>query len=177
VKDVAPESTAATTFIKVSSEALTNERSLINQLELSMKSFDDFPLEAERLPQASQKSLQKMKENFQTKFINEAEDQGASHIYQNKIGIKLRHPDNLRVNAVMNHEITHNTTDRHVFAAMNSKKSITTDLAGREMRFRAKAGMSMPLPESISGYNKLYRADEARQISEGWPKRNTMAFQ
>jgi hypothetical protein len=164
VKDVAPESTAVTNYVKISSEALTSEKTFIDQLESSIKNYVDAPLNIEKLPKASQKSVQKMKENFQTKFINEAEDQGASHIYQNKIGIKLRHPDNLRVNAIVNHEITHNTTDRHIFAAFNSDKSLTAALAGREMRFRSKAGKQMPLPNEISGYNRFYRSDEIEAV-------------
>ena len=164
-KGPAPLSTGKTSFISVSGDALASESALADQLERSLVDYFETPLNFEKLPLQSQRLVQKMKENFGTKFIREQDAHGMSYENRNMIGIKTRHPDNLRVSGVVNHEITHNTTDRKIYEAFNPKpgklaQPLTESLAGRAMNFRPKPGKRMSLPQAIDGYDRYMCSDE-----------------
>ena len=162
-----------TNHIGVSDEALKSELALTEHLERSLIGIFDAPLNANKLPAQSRLMVEQMKAKHKTKFINEKNIHGISYSYQNQIGIKTRHIDNLRVNGAVTHEITHNTTDRKVQEAFNPKlmvhapgttrltHGLTTALAGREMRFKSKFGKKLSMPHPIGDdYEKFYRADE-----------------
>ena len=165
VKDVFPPlPTEKTTYITIG-ETLGTEKELATKLEKLLVDHFDAPLNFDKIPPSAQTAVRKMKENFGTKFIRSQDADGLSFMQQNTIAIKLRHPENLRVSSVVNHEITHNTTDRKIFEALNPVKDakpvpLTTILVGRHMSFRAKPAKSMKLPMAIEDYSKFYRADE-----------------
>jgi hypothetical protein len=152
-------------YVSVPDQALRSESALAQHMEQNLKEYFGSPVLFEKLPPQSQKIVRKMKENFQTRFIHESQEFGNSYFKENMIGIRAMHPDNLRVNQVVFHETTHNTTDRKIYDIFNSTPDrhppkLTTLLAGREMRFRAKTAQSMNMPPAVDGYHKLYRSDE-----------------
>ncbi len=155
-----------TTYITVGTDALASETLLFEHLNAKLIThFDNAPVNFERLPAQSQRLVQRMRENFNTRFIYEGEISGRSYGNRNMIGVNARHPDNLRVNAAVSHEITHNTTDRKIFESFNPVagrvvQPLTPNLAGRSMNFRAKSGSSMDLPSSLSAYDKFMGSDE-----------------
>jgi hypothetical protein len=159
-------------YIGVAGEALSNEQNLVDKIERSLADYFAVPLNGNKLPAQSRKLVDQMRAKFKTNFIAEDSEQGKSYIYNNTVGIKTRHIENLRVNQVVSHEITHNTTDRKVLEAFNPKlastsgegtrisQPFTTTLAGREMSFKGKSGLSLNLPTPVKEYNKYYRSDE-----------------
>lgn len=170
-----------TTYIGIPPEALISEQALTVHLEKALVDYYNVPLNTERLPAQSLKLVTNMREKYNTRFISENEVHGQSFTMQNKIGIKTRHIDNLRVNGVTSHEITHNTTDRKVLEAFNPDlmketprvkrvhQPLTMTLSGREMNFEAKTGKKMQGLDPT--YQKKYDSDEIeahiRELAQG----------
>ena len=158
-----PGEDQATTYIGIPESAMRSEEALTNHIEVALISYTNVPLNLERIPEQSRRLVLQMREKHNTTFIHARDDQGFSLDKQNTVGIKTRHVDNLRVNDVVIHEITHTTTDRKVIEAFNPVEGrvpspFTEALAGREMSFKSKFGKS--LNHKIEGYEKYYRSDE-----------------
>lgn len=166
---VPPLAGEGTIYISVGSDALVSEAAMTEQLKNSLRSFFDAPVNYERLPAQSLHLVQRMRENFQTRFINEASGGGVSYGQRNMIGINARHTENLRVNSAVSHEITHNTTDRKIFEAFNPTpgrlaQPLTPRLAGRGISFRPKSGKSLELPSSLKAYEGFMSSDEVEAM-------------
>lgn len=151
-----------TTYIGIPESAMKSEEALTAQIEAALVSYS-VPLNLDRLPEQSRKLVLQMRQKHNTTFVQSRADMGYSMAQENLIGIKALHPDNLRVNDVVVHEITHNTTDRKVLEAFNpipgkAPKPFTEALAGREMEFQGK--YKKPLKHPIEGYDERFRADE-----------------
>lgn len=154
-----------TIYISVGSDSLASEALLTEHLKSSLRNYFDAPVNYERLPAQSLKLVERMKENFQTRFINEPSGGGISYGNRNMIGINARHPDNLRVNGVVSHEITHLTTYRKIVEAFNPapgqiRRSLTHTLAGRGIIFKSKSGRSLKVPASLKAYENFMSSDE-----------------
>lgn len=153
----------STSYITVSESAMRSEETLTNAIEAALISHTNVPLNLERLPEQSRRLVLAMREKHHTTFIHSRTDQGFSLHQENTVAIKTRHVDNLRVNDVVVHEITHTTTDRKVIEAFNpvpgrDPQPLTEALAGREMSFKSKPGKNLNHP--IEGYERYYRSDE-----------------
>lgn len=162
---VPPLAGEGTIYISVGSEAIASEAAMTEQLTHSLRSYFGAPVNYDRLPAQSRTLIERMRENFNTRFISETEISGRSYANRNMIGINARHAENLRVNAAAIHEITHNTTDRKIFEAFNPRAGrvvapLNPTLAGRSMNFRAKSGRTMELPHSLQTYNRFMGSDE-----------------
>lgn len=162
---VPPLAGEGTIYISVGTEALASEAAMTAQLRNSLRDYFGAPVNYDRLPAQSRLLVQRMRENFNTRFIAETQIDGISYANRNMIGLNARHAENLRVNAAAIHEITHSTTDRRVFAAFNPvagrvAQPLTPNLAGRAMSFRAKSGRTMELPSALQNYNRFMGSDE-----------------
>ncbi len=153
-----------TTYITVSGDALLSEQNLIDRIDglLLQRNIDYAPLRTNRLNPSTVRVVDKMKSNFGTKFFEEPTEQGISYPFSNKVGIKSRHPDNLRVNGVANHEFTHNTTSRKVLEAFDPSlgRPLSPSLAGREMAIVSKDRVPMKFSSPLEGYRRRYSSDE-----------------
>ncbi len=162
---VPPLAGEGTTYISVSSEAVASEAALTAQLRTALRDRFGAPVNYDRLPPQSRALIERMRQNFNTRFIAETEISGVSYANRNMIGLNARHAENLRVNATAIHEITHSTTDRKIFEAFNPRagrlaQPLTPALAGRSMSFRAKSGKTLELPSSLQAYDRFMGSDE-----------------
>ncbi|MES2525965.1 MAG: hypothetical protein V4598_02720 [Bdellovibrionota bacterium] len=166
---VPPLAGEGTIYISVGAEAVASEAVMTAQLRNSLRDYFGAPVNYDRLPAQSRLLVQRMRENFNTRFIAETEINGISYANRNMIGLNARHAENLRVNAAAIHEITHSTTDRKVFEAFNPvagrvAQPLTSNLAGRAMSFRAKSGKTMELPSSLEAYTRFMGSDEVEAM-------------
>ncbi len=177
---VPPLAGEGTVYISVGTEALASEAAMTAQIRNSLRDYLRTPVNYDRLPAQSRALFERMRENFNTRFVSETEISGRSYANRNMIGVNARHADNLRVNAAVIHEITHNTTDRKVFEAFNPRpgrlsEPLTPALAGRSMNFQAKSGRTMELPSSLEAYNRFMGSDEIEaMLREGLSNANSI---